>query len=82
MFSSVLIPLLGGRVSGVGLVLSVAAAVSCGRVVLAARTAGGAAAVADVVDVCPLRLLFLFLLDESVIWVWCYQWLQQCALAE
>ena len=56
-----------------GVELSVAAAVSCGSVVLAARTAGGAAAVADVVDVCPLRLLFLFLLDESVILVWCYQ---------
>ena len=55
------------------MVLSAAAAVSCGRVVLAARTAGGAAAVADVVDVCPLRLLFLFWLDNAAMWVWCYQ---------
>ena len=76
MFSSVLIPLLGGRVSGVGLVLSVAAAVSCGRVVLAACTAAGAA-VADVMDVCSLSLWFLFWLDESVLWVWCCQQLQQ-----
>ena len=77
MFSSVLIPLLGGRVSGVGLVLSVAAAVSCGRVVLAARTAAAAAAVADMMDVCSLRFRFLFWLDESVLWVWCCQQLQQ-----
>ena len=71
-----MVSLLVGRVSAVGVVLSVAAAVSCGRVVLAACTAA-AAAVAEVMDVCSLRFWFLFWLDESVMWVWCCQQLQQ-----
>ena len=40
-----------GEVSGVAVVLSAAAAVSCGRVVLAACAAAAAVA-ADVMDVC------------------------------
>ena len=56
-----------------GVVLSAAATVSCGRVVLAAHTAGAAAPVPDVMDVCSLRFWFLFWLDESVMWVWCCQ---------
>ena len=59
----ILVSLLVGRVSDVGVVLSAAAAVSCGRVVLAACTAA-AVAVVDVMDLCSLWFMVSLLLGE------------------
>ena len=76
MSSSVVVSLLVGRVSDLGVVLSVAAAVRSGKVVLAAFTAAAAVAT-DMMYLCSLRLWFLFLSDDTVMWVWCCQQLQQ-----
>ena len=56
MSSSVVVSLLVGQRSDVGVVLSVAAAVRSGKVVLAAFTAAAAkGAIAGGMDVCSLR---------------------------